>query len=342
MLIYFSYYWYCSTLFLPLQRKSDTGIFIKLILIIYHVWSRNSKSQPFYESIWVPDLSKQAHNLGRPLHLSIWHQQRRNHARRWQRRFQRRNVQKYLQVWVTDLDWVSRRDRGLSHVFGHVCVSQFSVAAASKKDVIFHATTSQHMNLDQVSSEQLCDFILCEPKDPRNHQASDCCVSSMNQEITRKVIVFLTLRTNISPGGDCCVNPKDQEITSRMIVVWTQMTRRSPGGWLLCEPKWPRDHQAGDCCVNPKDQEITKRVIVLCEPKGPGDHQAGDCCVNPNDQEITRRVIVVWTQMTRRLPGGWLLCEPKWPGDHQAGDCCVNPNDQEITRRVIVVWTQRT
>ena len=167
------------------------------------MWTWNSKSQPFYESIWVPDLPKQAHVLGRPLHLSIWHQRRRNHARRWQRRFQRRNVQKYLQVWVTDLDWVSRRDRGLSHVFCHVCNSQFSIATASKNDVIFHATTSQHMNLDQVSSEQSCDFILCEPKVPRNHQASDY-----------------------------CVNPMDQEITRRVIVVWTQRTRRSPGGWL--------------------------------------------------------------------------------------------------------------
>ena len=159
------------------------------------MWSRNSKSQPFYESIWVPDLPKQAHVLGRPLHLSIWHQQRRNHARRWQRR---------------------------------------------------------------------------------------------------------------------CVNMKDQEITRRVIVVWTLRTNISPGGWLLCEHEGPGDHQAGNCSVNPKDQHITRRVIVvwtrrakrspggwlLCEPEGPGDHQEGDCCVNPEDLEITRRVIVVWTQRT--------------------------------------------
>ena len=81
---------------------------------------------------------------------------------------------------------------------------------------------------------------------------------------------------------------------------------------------------------------------MLCEPKGPGDNQAGKCCVNPKDQEFIRRVIVVWTQMTRRSPGGWLLCEPKCPGDYQEGDCCVNPEDLEITRRVIVVWTRRT
>ena len=37
----------------------------------------------------------------------------------------------------------------------------------------------------------------------------------------------------------------------------------------------------------------------------------GDCSVNPKDQEITRRVTVVWTQRTRRSPGGWLLYEPK-------------------------------
>ena len=66
-------------------------------------------------------------------------------------------------------------------MFGHVCNSQFSVAAASKNDVNFHATTYQHMNLDQVSSEQSCDFILCEPKDPRNHQASDYCVNPMTK-----------------------------------------------------------------------------------------------------------------------------------------------------------------
>ena len=74
-------------------------------------------------------------------------------------------------------------------MFCHVCNSQFSVAAVSKNDVIFHETTSQHMNLDQLSSEQSCNFILCEPKDPRNHQTSDYCVNPMDQEITRQVIV---------------------------------------------------------------------------------------------------------------------------------------------------------
>ena len=101
---------------------------INLIFII--LWSRNSKSQPLYRSISMPDLPKQAHDLGRPLHWSIWHQRRRYHARRWQDRFQWRNVWKYLQAWINDLDWISRRDRGLSHVFCRVCNSQISVAMA--------------------------------------------------------------------------------------------------------------------------------------------------------------------------------------------------------------------
>ena len=147
--------------------------------------------------------------------------------------FLKRNARKYLQVWVTDLDWVSRRDRGLSHVFCHVCNSQFSVAAAGKNDAIRHRTTSQHENLGRVSSEQSCDFILCQPKGPGDHQA-----------------------------GDCCMNQKDQEITRRVTVVWTQKTR-SPGGSVLFEPKGPIDHQMGQCCVNPKDQEITRRVILV-------------------------------------------------------------------------------
>ena len=74
-------------------------------------------------------------------------------------------------------------------MFCHGCNFQFSVAAVSKNDVIFHETTSQHMNLDQLSSEQSCNFILCEPKDPINHQTSDYCVNPMDQEITRQVIV---------------------------------------------------------------------------------------------------------------------------------------------------------
>ena len=187
------------------------------------MWTWNSKSQPFYENIWVPDLPKQAHVLGRPLQLSIWHQRRRNHARRWQRRFQRRNVQKYLQVWVTDLDWVSRRDRGLSHVFCHVCNSQFSIAAASK----------QHPNIWTLIKFQV------------NNRATSFCVNPKIQEITRRVIIVSTRWTKRSPGGwllcepkgpgdhqagDCSVNPQDQHITRGVIVVWTQRTKRSPGG----------------------------------------------------------------------------------------------------------------
>ena len=91
-------------------------------------------------------------------------------------------------MWVTDLDWVSRRDIGLSRVF-RICNSQFSVAAAGKNDAIRRATTSQHVNLDQVSNEQSCDFILCEPKGPGLHQAGQCFVNPNDQEITRQVIV---------------------------------------------------------------------------------------------------------------------------------------------------------
>ena len=163
-------------------------------------------------------------------------------------------------------------------MFCCMCNSQIIVAAAGKNDAIRRATTSQHVNLDQVSNEQSCDFILCQPKGPGDHQA-----------------------------GDCCVNPKDQEITRQVSVASTQRTTRLPGGSVLRQPKEPGDHQAGVCCVNPKDQEMTRRVIVvltqrtrrspgesvLCEPKGPGDHQASQCCVNPKDHEITRRVSVV-------------------------------------------------
>ena len=119
------------------------------------------------------------------------------------------------------------------------------------------------------------EWLLCQPDGPRDQQA-----------------------------GDCCLNPKDQEITRRVIVVCTLRTNIPPGGWLLCEHKGPGDNQVGDCSVNPKDQEIIRRVIVVCEPKGPGDHQAGKCCVNPKDQEIIRWVSVVWTQRTRRSSGG--------------------------------------
>ena len=91
-------------------------------------------------------------------------------------------------MWVTDLDCVSRRDIGLSRVF-RICNSQFSVAAAGKNDAIRRATTSQHMNLDQVSNEQSCDFILCEPRGPGDHQVGDCCVNPKDQEITRRVSV---------------------------------------------------------------------------------------------------------------------------------------------------------
>ena len=45
------------------------------------------------------------------------------------------------------------------------------------------------MNLDRVSSEQLCDFILCGSKGPRDHQAGDCCMNPKDQEITRRMIV---------------------------------------------------------------------------------------------------------------------------------------------------------
>ena len=66
---------------------------------------------------------------------------------------------------------------------------QFSVAAAGKNDAIRHKTTSQHVNLDQVSNEQSCDFILCQPKGPGDHQAGQCCVNPKDQEITRRVSV---------------------------------------------------------------------------------------------------------------------------------------------------------
>ena len=71
--------------------------------------------------------------------------------------------------------------------------------------------------------------MLCEPKGPGDHQASQC-----------------------------CVNPNDQEINRRVIVVLTQRTRRLPGGSVLRQPKEPGDNQAGDCCVKPKDKEITR------------------------------------------------------------------------------------
>ena len=74
-------------------------------------------------------------------------------------------------------------------MFCHVCNSQFSVAAAGKNDAIRRTTTSQHVNLDQVSNEQSCDFILCQPKGPGDHQAGQCCVNSNDQEITRRVSV---------------------------------------------------------------------------------------------------------------------------------------------------------
>ena len=74
-------------------------------------------------------------------------------------------------------------------MFCHVRNSQFSVAAAGKNDVICHRTTSQHMNIDRVSSEQSCDFILCQPKGPGDPMAGDCSVNPKGQEITRRVIV---------------------------------------------------------------------------------------------------------------------------------------------------------
>ena len=74
-------------------------------------------------------------------------------------------------------------------MFCRVCNSQISVAVAGKNDAISHATTSQHVNLDRVSSEQSCDFILCEPKGPGDHQEGDCRVNPKDQEITRRVIV---------------------------------------------------------------------------------------------------------------------------------------------------------
>ena len=86
---------------------------------------------------------------------------------------------------------------GTEDVFCFMCNSQFIIAAAGKNDAIRRATTSQHVNLDQVSNEQSCDFILFQPKGPGDHQA-----------------------------GDCCVNPKDQEITSRVSFASTQRTRR--------------------------------------------------------------------------------------------------------------------
>ena len=60
---------------------------------------------------------------------------------------------------------------------------------AGKNDAIRHATTYQHVNLDQVSNEQSCGFILCEPKGPGDYQAGQCCINAKDQEITRWVIV---------------------------------------------------------------------------------------------------------------------------------------------------------
>ena len=74
-------------------------------------------------------------------------------------------------------------------MFCRVCNSQISVAVAGKNDAIRRATTSQHVNLDRVSSEQSCDFILCEPEGPGDHQAGDCSVNPKDQDITRRLIV---------------------------------------------------------------------------------------------------------------------------------------------------------
>ena len=74
-------------------------------------------------------------------------------------------------------------------MFCCVCNSQISVPVAGKNYAIRRATTSQHVNLDRVSSEQSCDFILCEPKGQGDHQAGDCCMNPKDQEITRWVIV---------------------------------------------------------------------------------------------------------------------------------------------------------
>ena len=74
-------------------------------------------------------------------------------------------------------------------MFYRICNSQFSVSAAGKNDAIRHKTTSQHVNHDQVSNEQSCDFILCEPKGPGNHQAGQFYVNPKDQDITRRVIV---------------------------------------------------------------------------------------------------------------------------------------------------------
>ena len=45
------------------------------------------------------------------------------------------------------------------------------------------------MNLDRMSSDQSCDFILYEPKGPGDHQVVDCCINPKDQEITRWLIV---------------------------------------------------------------------------------------------------------------------------------------------------------
>ena len=74
-------------------------------------------------------------------------------------------------------------------MFCCMCNSQFIVAAAGKNDAIRRATTSQHVNFDQVSNEQSCDFILCQPKGPGDYQAGQFCVNPKNQEITRRVFV---------------------------------------------------------------------------------------------------------------------------------------------------------
>ena len=85
--------------------------------------------------------------------------------------------------WVSDLTWISRRDRGVSHAFSCVCNSHFSVAEGGKHDAFRHATRSQHGALNRVGQ--------------RNDQVTSFFVNQKDQEIMKCVIVTETLFANV-------------------------------------------------------------------------------------------------------------------------------------------------
>ena len=85
--------------------------------------------------------------------------------------------------WVSDLTWISRSDRGVSHAFSCVCNSYFSVAAGGKHDAFRHVTRSQHRALNQAAQ--------------RNDRVTSFFVNPKDQEITKCVIVTETLFANL-------------------------------------------------------------------------------------------------------------------------------------------------